>query len=188
MKKVHELTSNAEYRFLVEWNRVIFSEFVPKAWTLLLKHLVRQPSTELFGPTGSSVNIFEAWPSLVATQDGDQSYWSPLPTRLLEAAATTAVWPLRGRSFQYSNLNNALVVEEGESRAPLPSLDACDVPLVIVPERVFKLIEQSKLTKAILSPETVYPYLTVSISFSVLVRLLGLIPFCEEKHPQTLHS
>lgn len=162
--KSHELTSIADYRFLVEWNRVIFSEFVPKAWTLLLRHLVRQPSTESFGPTGSSVNIFEAWPGLVPTQDGDQSYWSPLPLRLLEAAATTAVWPLRGRNSQYSNLNNVLVAEEGDSRSPLPSLDACDVSLVIVPERVFKIIEQSKLTKAILSPQNVYPYLKVSIS------------------------
>lgn len=50
---------------------------------------------------------------------------------------------------------------EGDSAALLAPLEECDVPLVVVPEGVFRLIEKSEFKKAILSPETSYPYLKV---------------------------
>ncbi|KAG8989639.1 hypothetical protein FRB90_002147, partial [Tulasnella sp. 427] len=135
--------------FLVEWNRVIFSEFVPKAWASLLQHLV----------SSSTLDVFNAWPSAVATRDGDPGYWYPLPSRLLEEAATKPVWPLHGKNGRFAVLSGVLVAKEGDRTAPLAELQACNVPVVVVPERVFRLIEASKFNGVILSPQTAYPYL-----------------------------
>ncbi|KAG8987990.1 hypothetical protein FRB90_003029, partial [Tulasnella sp. 427] len=135
--------------FLVEWNRVIFSEFVPKAWASLLQHLV----------SSSTLDVFTAWPSAVATRDGDPGYWYPPPSRLLEEAATKHVWPLHGKNRQFGALSGVLVAKEGDRTAPLAELQACNVPVVVVPERVFQLIEASKFNGVILSPRTAYPYL-----------------------------
>ncbi|KAG9043185.1 hypothetical protein FS837_009920 [Tulasnella sp. UAMH 9824] len=146
-----DVETGSREELLVEWNRVIFSELVPKAWVALLEHLVIQ--------SPSSVDVFEAWPGLVSTKDGDQGYWNPLPPRLLEEAAHRAVWPSHGRSSEHATLNGVLVAVEGESYAPLQALEACNVPLVLVPERVFSLIKQSGFKKAILSPHSAYTHL-----------------------------
>ncbi|KAG9042576.1 hypothetical protein FS837_010678 [Tulasnella sp. UAMH 9824] len=146
-----DVEAGSREELLVEWNRVIFSELVPKAWASLLEHLVNRSL--------SSVDVFEAWPGLVSIKDGDQGYWNPLPPRLLEEAAHRDVWPLHGRSSEYSTLKDVLVAMEGESHAPLQALDTCKISLVIVPERVFSLIEQSDFKEAILFPQAVYPHL-----------------------------
>ncbi|KAG8947694.1 hypothetical protein FRC04_010538 [Tulasnella sp. 424] len=154
-----DVEAGSREEFLVEWNRVIFSEFAPKAWAALLDHLVAQQSGAPSVVRSSTINVFEAWPGLVASQDGDQGYWYPLPSRLLEEAACKAVWPLRGKESQFSTLSDVLVAAEGEKVAPLAALEMCNVPLVVVPQRVFNLIETSEFKKAILTPETAYPYI-----------------------------
>ncbi|KIO23554.1 hypothetical protein M407DRAFT_27005 [Tulasnella calospora MUT 4182] len=60
-----DVVSGTREEFLVEWNRVIFSELVPKAWASLMEHLVAPPR---------AVNVFDAWPSSVAARDGDPGY------------------------------------------------------------------------------------------------------------------
>ncbi|KAG8972493.1 hypothetical protein FRC05_009846 [Tulasnella sp. 425] len=119
-----DVKEGSREEFLVEWNRVIFSEFVPKAWAALLDHLVAQQSADSSVVPRSTINRFEAWPSPVATRDGDQV--------------------------------------EGESVAPLAALEACNVPLVIVPQRVLDLIRMSEFDTAILAPESAYPYIKIN--------------------------
>ncbi|KAG8947696.1 hypothetical protein FRC04_010540 [Tulasnella sp. 424] len=154
-----DVEAGSREEFLVEWNRAIFSEFVPKAWAALLDHLVTQQSADSSSAPCPTINVFEAWPGPVASQDGDQGYWYPLPSRLLEEAARKAVWPLRGKRSQLSTLSDVLVAAEEENVAPLAALEACNVPLVIIPQRVFNLIQMSEFNKAILTPETAYPYI-----------------------------
>ncbi|KAG8972492.1 hypothetical protein FRC05_009845 [Tulasnella sp. 425] len=145
--------------FLVEWNRVIFSEFVSRAWAALLDYLVALSSADSSVQPCSTINVSEAWPGPVASQDGDQGYWYSLPSRLLEEAAHKAVWPLHGKRSQFSALVDVLVEEKGERVAPLGALEACNVRLVVVPQRVFILIKTSAFKKTILSPESSYPYI-----------------------------
>lgn len=151
------------YRLLVEWNRLIFTEWVPRAWASLLDHLVSRPSA---GPSKPTFDVFQAWPSLVSSEDGDQGYWYPLPLRLLEEAADRVVWRLHGRCSQYSTLNDALVVVKGNDDTSIQAFETWNIPLVIVSKHVFKLIEASDFKKAVLSPQTVYSYLKVIIPLS----------------------
>ncbi|KAG8988700.1 hypothetical protein FRB90_002598, partial [Tulasnella sp. 427] len=166
--------------FLVEWNRVIFSEFVPKAWASLLQHLV----------STSSLDVFAAWPSLVATQDGDPGYWYSLPTRLLEEIATKAIWPLHGKRGRYSSLGGVLIAKEGDRVAPLNELQACNVPVAVVPERIFKVVEASKFSHSYKSdvanldsaPKRVICDYLVSAGDIRLILDLPIIPRVQSKH------
>ncbi|KAG8947691.1 hypothetical protein FRC04_010535 [Tulasnella sp. 424] len=159
LQNTMDLEAGSRAEFLVEWNRVIFFEFVPKAWAALLDHLVTLSSANSSVPPSSIINVLDAWPGPVASQDGDPGYWYPVPSRLLEEAADRVVWPLHGKKSQFSALGDILVGEKGESVAPLASLEACSVPLVVVPQRVYNLIKTSVFKKTILSPETAYSQL-----------------------------
>ncbi|KAG8972491.1 hypothetical protein FRC05_009844 [Tulasnella sp. 425] len=162
LRNAMDVEAGSREEFLVEWNRVIFSEFVPKAWAALLDHLVTLSSANPPVLPYSTINVLDAWPGPVASQDGDPGYWYPVPSRLLEEAADRAVWPLHGKKAQFSALNDVLVAEEGERVAPLAPLEACNVPLVVVPQRVYSLIKTSAFNKTILSPQTAYPRLKVT--------------------------
>ncbi|KAG9044331.1 hypothetical protein FS837_008337 [Tulasnella sp. UAMH 9824] len=155
LRNAQDVVGGTREEFLVEWNRVIFSELVPKAWASLLEHLVAAPRT---------LNVFEAWPSSVATREGDPGYWFPLPSRLLEEAAGRKVWPLRSEMPPFSVLDEVVVAVEGESFAPLAALESCNVPLAIAPARVFKLINESKFKGRVLAPETAQPYIKKNVN------------------------
>ncbi|KAG8947689.1 hypothetical protein FRC04_010533 [Tulasnella sp. 424] len=162
LQNTMDVGAGSREEFLVEWNHAIFSEFVPKAWAALLDHLVTLSSANPSVLPYSTINVLDAWPGPVASRDGDQGYWYSVPSRLLEEAADKVVWPLWGKKSQFSALGDVLVGEEGESVAPLASLKACNVPLVIVPQRVYSLIKTPAFKKTILSPETAYPYIKVT--------------------------
>ncbi|KAG8972482.1 hypothetical protein FRC05_009835 [Tulasnella sp. 425] len=151
LRNAQDVVAGTREQFLVEWNRVIFSEFVPKAWASLMEYIVaNMPHT---------LDVFAAWPTSVATQDGDPGYWYPLPARLLGEAAERSVWPLRSEKPPFSSLNNVIVALEGETTAPLAPLESCGVPLVIAPQRVVALIRNSTYATQILSPASAQPYI-----------------------------
>lgn len=64
----------------------------------------------------------------------------------------------------FSVLDEVVVAVEGENFAPLAALESCNVPLVVAPGRVFKLINESKFKGRVLAPETAQPYIKVSVS------------------------
>ncbi|KAG9014082.1 hypothetical protein FRB90_005630, partial [Tulasnella sp. 427] len=148
LRNAQDVVAATREEFLVEWNRVIFSEFVPKAWASLMDYVVTHDRT---------TNVFDIWPAPVATRDGDPGYWYPLPSRLLEEAAGKAVWPLSEKKFAL--LGEVLIASEGETGAPLSALEACHVPLVLAPSRVLELVKASSFKTRLLSPETAQPYI-----------------------------
>ena len=83
------------YSVVIEWNKLLFEEFIPRAWRFLLEVLVQEDGI---------INVFRAWPSKQpATLTGDTVYWQSLPTRLLHfvVSSKSPVWPL------YSPHNNS---------------------------------------------------------------------------------
>ncbi|KAG8947704.1 hypothetical protein FRC04_010548 [Tulasnella sp. 424] len=150
LRNAQDVVAGTREELLVEWNRVIFSEFVPKAWASLMEYIVAMPRP---------LEVFAAWPTSVATQDGDPGYWYPLPGRLLEEAAGRSVWPLRSAKPPFSSLKSVLIALEGDTTAPLAPLDSCGVPLVIAPERVVALIRASTFANQILAPANAQPYI-----------------------------
>ncbi|KAG8994516.1 hypothetical protein FRB90_000406 [Tulasnella sp. 427] len=149
LRNAQDVVAATREEFLVEWNRVIFSEFVPKAWASLMDYVVTHDRT---------INVFDIWPAPVATRDGDPGYWYPLLSRLLEEAAGQAVWPLSAKKFAL--LEEVVIALEGEKGAPLAALEACHVPLVLAPSRVFELVKASLFKARLLSPETAQLYIT----------------------------
>ncbi|KAG8894282.1 hypothetical protein FRC01_013055, partial [Tulasnella sp. 417] len=134
------------------WNKVVFSEVVPKAWLSLLGYLVEH-----------KLNVYDAWPDLVASQDGDHGYWYCVPRGLLTRAAFSAVWPAGEGESQRTRLVEVLVASDEDGGIPVDALRACRLPFITVPERLLAIIKSSEFGARVLTPRTAGPYLVKNV-------------------------
>lgn len=150
-------------RLLISWNHIIFNDFVSNAWAKMLTYLVTDSFT--------STNLFEVWPVVTGTPDGDRGYWHGLPARLLEIAGQLPVWPVHsarddGLVLRYAALSEVLVAS-GMDASLVAALRSCNVPIVVPPQPIVELVKESEKYKSrIAMPSNVYGYLLVSHSSS----------------------
>ena len=149
-------------RLLVEWNRAIFHDFAPRAWSSLLEALTDEPSIQ---------DIYQAWPPSSNPSDptGDRAYWSGLSARLLDRVGGKGVWRVSRQEVKsYSHLLDAqnkvvlLVAPQTTPEALLEALSHCNISITCPPPGVYQLVEKSTTYAGnVMSPLSVYEKLKV---------------------------
>jgi len=144
---------------LVEWNRIVFTEFAPRAWAELLRLLVLR----------SAVNVFDAWPSVSGNNVvGDAVYWQNLPSKLLTRIAQEEIWPVNnsdvvrlGQLKGQDHSTKLLVAPQMDNAVLLHALGQCQIYTTSPPDHLYRLIA-TEFNINIMSPKTVYLKLQVS--------------------------
>ncbi|KAF5378086.1 hypothetical protein D9615_007575 [Tricholomella constricta] len=145
----------SDYHISVEWNKLLFEEYLPQAWMHLLLMLKNEGISD----------IFAAWPPPQSLgQLGDSGYWELLPAKLLACIvqSKSRVWPVAGLEIggrsDYLELESVLVAAIGESQELLRALAAFGLRITRPPEFVAQLLREGAGAK-MLSPATAYEYL-----------------------------
>ena len=147
---------------VIEWNKLLFDEFIPRAWRFLLEILVQADGI---------IDVFRAWPSKQpVTRSGDTVYWQSLPTRLLHfvVSSMSPVWPVyslhKHSPMEYKDLDQLMATSQLAIRETvLRSLTMMGLELTRLPaylaDEIKKLADRRYV---ILMPGTAHDALLVS--------------------------
>lgn len=146
---------------VIEWNKLLFNEFIPRAWKVLLEVLVQ---------VHGIVDVFRAWPNKQPrTLSGDTVYWQSLPTRLLHFVVSSGspVWPVyslhKNSPTEYKTLDGLMTSQPAIRESVLRSLTTMGLELTRPPaylvEEINKLADSRYV---ILTPEAAHDALLVN--------------------------
>ncbi|KAF5350096.1 hypothetical protein D9756_009164 [Leucocoprinus leucothites] len=145
------IVGDSEDRARVEWNRLLFDTYVPRAWAILLEVLVRKDHIP---------NIFVAWPNAqVDIQSGDAVYWKKMPAHVAEHALELDVWPISGTNPPSYQRISSLIVEERstELEGVVAALVRTGVQITRLPQYLTEIIVENYMNSIkVLSPEIAY--------------------------------
>ncbi|KAF6756631.1 hypothetical protein DFP72DRAFT_810196 [Ephemerocybe angulata] len=148
------LVKGSEGRLLIEWNKILFDFFIPRAWAHLL---------EVFANDAPAIDLFSAWPALQPpSKSGEQLYWQSLPQALFQIVCERKlrVWPstLGGKYF---NLEEVYIAPPDLDRPTIDALASAGVPICAVPPHLYEMgFDES----GILTPNGVAEWLKVTIN------------------------
>jgi hypothetical protein len=155
---------------VIEWNKLLFDEFIPRAWRVLLEVLVQADGI---------MDVFRAWPNKQAmTLSGDTVYWQSLPTRILHFVVSSGsgspVWPvyslLKNSPMEYKVLDDLMTSQPSVRESVLRSLTTMGLELTRPPAYLVDEIENLVDPKCvILSPETAHDALLVNTTAPHLI-------------------
>ncbi|CAK5278239.1 unnamed protein product [Mycena citricolor] len=137
---------------LVEWNHILFENFLPCTWAILLQALLQEDALE---------HVFRAWPSEQAVVfGGDSAYWQSLPAKLLShiIASASPVWPLVGGSFAVLDAS-VLVTGADTDAETLAALTNAGLRITQLPQYILRLLGGSQARYVTLSPKMAYQQL-----------------------------
>lgn len=148
---------------VIEWNKLLFHEFIPKAWKVLLEVLIQADGI---------IDVFRAWPDKQPlTLSGDTVYWQSLPTRLLHfvVSSPSPVWPVyslhKNSLMKYKALDHLMTSQPVIREPVLRSLTTMGLELTRPPAYLVDEIKKlADPTYIILTPETAHHALLVNIS------------------------
>ena len=149
---------------VIEWNKLLFEEFIPRAWRVLLEVLVQ---------VHGIVDVFRAWPNKqpMTTLSGDTVYWKFLPTRVLHFVVSSGspVWPIysphKNSPMEYKVLDELITSQPAIRESVLRSLTTMGLELTRPPtylvDEINKLVDSRYV---ILTPEAAHSALLVNTS------------------------
>lgn len=146
---------------VIEWNKLLFDEFIPRAWTFLLEVLVQADGI---------IDVFRAWPNKQPmTLSGDTVYWQSLPTRLLRFVVSSGspIWPVyslhKNSPMEYKILDKLVTSQPAIRESVLRSLTTMGLELTRPPaylvDEIKNLVDPRYV---ILTPETAHDALLVN--------------------------
>ena len=146
---------------VIEWNKLLFDEFIPRAWRVLLEVLVQADGI---------IDVFRAWPNKQPmTLSGDTVYWQSLPTRVLRFVVSSGspVWPVyshhKNSPMEYKVLDKIMISQPAIRESVLRSLTTMSLELTRPPaylvDEIKKLVDPGYV---ILTPETAHDALLVN--------------------------
>ncbi|PCH34677.1 hypothetical protein WOLCODRAFT_165735 [Wolfiporia cocos MD-104 SS10] len=152
-------------RLLIEWNSVLFEDFIPKVWAALLPSL-------LSGALAS--DDYAVWPMKQHREfSGESTYWHTLPSVLLDMVITKKlrIWPAVGATEMsrrtYHALEDVLVASPEFDHATLIALARAGVEIVQPIRHLYELLSQRSIEH--LTPHNACQrLLSQSISLSTL--------------------
>ncbi|RXW22308.1 hypothetical protein EST38_g3561 [Candolleomyces aberdarensis] len=131
---------------LIEWNKLLFDVFIPRAWYHLLEIIaIHSPTT----------HIFSAWPMAKHFTESDSAYWASFPKTLLDIVLENdaTVWPVI-RQDGFKSLQDIFVACASTSDEVLEALADTGMSVCRPPEHLFCMIEaSSEWNHRILTPE-----------------------------------
>ena len=150
----------------VQWNRMLFEQFIPQAWSRLIEEMIyRELVPDIFtiwAPERSSGEI--------------ESYYEKLPGQLVSflLAANSAVWPVYDPQNppQFRSLDTLVVASPAERECVLQALAKVGVSFTRPPKYIFELLSKSSRKLSILNPEMAHRLLLVRFCCSYSVPSL----------------
>ncbi|KAG8998067.1 hypothetical protein FRB94_007230 [Tulasnella sp. JGI-2019a] len=145
LRNQHDVTSGSREEFLVQWNLAVFRDFVPEAWTVLLRYATSR----------AEIDSYDLWPKIEAA---DQAYWRGLLDEILKRTAPERIWPVLGQGDSaagYHPLSGVLAPTNAGAKL-LGILADCGVLISRPPEHVYNLVLSSQAHRLrIMAPSTV---------------------------------
>lgn len=146
---------------IIEWNKLLFDEFIPRAWRFLLEVLIQADGI---------IDIFRAWPNKQPIAlSGDTVYWRSLPTRLLHfvVSSQSPVWPLyplhKHSPMEYKALDQLMTSQPAVQESVLRSLAIMGLELTQPPAHLVDEIKTLADPRyVILTPEAAHVALIVN--------------------------
>lgn len=161
------------FRLLVEWNQIIFDEYLPSTWIKLFEVLIREDGI---------ASIWSAWPLLNLTGTSGSSYWGRILHNILRVSATEVPRPTvfpAGQNFV--TLTSGLVAEEKEDHSVIDMLRRTEVTVIVVPESISVVLRE-------LNTVTLHEDFTVENVHRKLLVCHQLLSFQSKSVPATLHQ
>ncbi|RXW22304.1 hypothetical protein EST38_g3552 [Candolleomyces aberdarensis] len=132
---------------LIKWNKILFENFIPRAWACLL---------ETLAGLGVPIDILSAWPAAQSfTKCGESVYWASFPENVLKYVIETgaAVWPALGQN-NYKDLHNVFFVCSKINDGTSEALARQGLSICRPPAHIFKMVSDSNWShQCILTPE-----------------------------------
>ena len=146
---------------VIEWNKLLFDEFIPRAWSVLLKVLVQADGI---------IDVFRAWPDKQSvTHSGDTVYWQSLPARVLHFVISSGspVWPVyshhKNSPMEYKVLDELISSQPVIRETVLRSLTTMGLELTRPPAYLVDEIKNLEDPKyVILTPKMAHDALLVN--------------------------
>ncbi|KAJ7137800.1 inositol-pentakisphosphate 2-kinase-domain-containing protein [Mycena epipterygia] len=140
-------------RLLVTWNRTIFDEFLPSAWSGLLRILVEEREIR---------DIWSAWPNSGHVND----YWKQILPNLLShvLASDLPVFPIFPDARSHVSLSSALIASPGDDTTLLMALSRVGLLIVLPPQHIRNALISESTPGTFLHPDTVRTTLLSRIS------------------------
>ena len=125
--------TNFSFSILIEWNKLLFDVFIPRAWSNLLNAITTHFPT---------AHIFSAWPVAKHFSEFDSAYWASFPKHVLDTvlANNAAVWPAIGQDV-YKRLEDVFVAYPSTSDEVIQALADTGMSVCRPPEHLFRMIE-----------------------------------------------
>ncbi|KAK2459819.1 hypothetical protein APHAL10511_008140 [Amanita phalloides] len=133
---------------LIKWNHLLFDDYIPQAWTCLLKTLAEDSDAVC-------KDIFTAWPPYCSSiTSGDGLYWQNIlpATFRMAVKSRIAIWPKVSVDGATTcvDLNSALVVARDKvDRDVLVALAQLGLTVVPLPQEHMTLLDDSTITKLV---------------------------------------
>ncbi|KAH6902619.1 hypothetical protein BKA70DRAFT_1306179 [Coprinopsis sp. MPI-PUGE-AT-0042] len=152
---------------LVQWNQLLFDNFIPRAYARLIDVYASSPTP--------GADIFSVWPMTQSlSKCGESVYWNSFPSRVLQYAVSQdlAVWPVLGTVIPFC-LREVFIATSHVSSEVLDVLVSLGMPISKPPAHLIELLTSNCPTGLrMLTPETVAAELKESY-----------IPAVEERAP-----
>ena len=143
------------FSILVEWNKVLFQDFIPKAWARLLEVLTTDDHL---------TEVFRAWPpSQPKATCGDSLAWRAFPSSVFQQVVSSklAVWPVYGASA-FRPLESVLVAPPAIKEEIVAALSSVGLELTRAPGYIEDIIIEQEYSNVILTPKVAHTALLVS--------------------------
>ena len=160
------------FSILVEWNKVLFETFIPKAWARLL---------EILTTDDQLTEVFRAWPPLQPKATyGDSLAWKTFPSNVFQQVLSSkmAVWPVYGAS-SFRPLESVLVAPPTIKEEIVAVLSSIGLEITRPPGYIVDIIVAQEYSKVILTPEVAHTTLLVSCVEETLFFTHCVVETCQ---------
>lgn len=164
------------FRFLIEWNHVLFENFIPDAWVAMLENVIEHEEAG---------DIYQVWPPVQhPVSGGESAYWRKLLFRVLQVVIDrqSPIWPVipgvtakenalnlgvtRVRRVDYTALDSVLVAADDLDPALLGALADAGVIVTQPPAYIFVMLVESQENQNVLTPRAAHDAIVVSVLFT----------------------
>ncbi|KAI0919873.1 hypothetical protein AcV5_001825 [Taiwanofungus camphoratus] len=153
-------------KFLIEWNHVLFENFIPDAWVAMLENVIEHEEAG---------DIYQVWPPVQhPVSGGESAYWRKLLLRVLQVVIDrqSPIWPVipgvtakenalnlgvtRVRRVDYTALDSVLVAADDLDPALLGALADAGVIVTQPPAYIFVMLVESQENQNVLTPRAAH--------------------------------
>ncbi|RXW22295.1 hypothetical protein EST38_g3559 [Candolleomyces aberdarensis] len=147
---------------LIEWNKLLFDVFIPRAWTHLLRTLPKHAPT---------TPHFSAWPVTQHFTESDSAYWGSFPENVLDTVLEeedATIWPVTGQDV-CKRLQDVLLARPSTSDEVIKALADTGMSICRPPDHLFRMMEALPgWNHRILTPERASTELRVNFASNLL--------------------